>query len=141
MADKSLQSPIAQGMDPGRLYVWVKGLESKVNALLREVTVIKTDVMRKQSQLRTDVKAINDDLLELKREQETAMQKMDLMVKELKQTASSDDLQTMKKYMELWNPLTFVTQRDLERAIDARITLVRNPQEETSEAKLSKKNK
>ena len=137
MAEKSSQPPVASGMDPGRLYVWVKGLESKVNALLREITVIKTDVMKKQSQLRSDAKAMDADLLDLKREQERINQKLDLMVKELKQTASNDDVQTMKKYMELWNPLNFVTQRDLERAVDARLAA----QVPSPEEKPNKKNK
>ncbi|MEK6901551.1 MAG: hypothetical protein AABX37_04365 [Nanoarchaeota archaeon] len=137
MADKSSQPPVASGMDPGRLYVWVKGLESKVNALLREMNVIKTDVMKKQSQLRGDARVMNDDLLELKREQERINQKLDLIIKELKQTAGSDELQTIKRYMELWNPLNFVTQRDLERAIDARLTTIPRPLEDNP----NKKNK
>jgi hypothetical protein len=37
----ALVQPQQQGFDNSRLYMWVKGLESKVNNLIREVDVIK----------------------------------------------------------------------------------------------------
>ena len=107
--------------DTSRLFVWVKGLEGKLNNLLREMNIIKNDAMKKQSQLRFDVKAMNDDLLELKREQEKINQKIDLIIRELKQTAGAEEVLTLKKYLDLWNPLNFVTQRDLDRALDSRL--------------------
>jgi hypothetical protein len=64
---------------------------------------------------------MNDELLELRREQQEMLQKMDLIIKELKQTAGMEQVMVLKKYIDLWNPLNFVTRRDLERAIDARL--------------------
>ena len=106
-----------QTFDPAKLYLWFKALETKVNNLLREVDILKNDFSSKTNQLRRDVKALNEDLLETKREQEQALQKMDLIIKELKKTAGMEEVAVLKKYMEFWNPMSFVTQKDLERVM------------------------
>lgn len=102
------------------MYTWLKALESKVNNLNRELSVLKEGLLKKNIDLRKDIKTLNDELLELRRGHETTLQKMDLMIKELKQTAGVEDVMVIKKYMEYWNPLNFVTQGDLQRAVEAR---------------------
>ena len=115
-----LLSP-ASGFDPAKLYVWVKGLESKVNNLLRETDLVKNDLLRKNQDLRKEVKTLSSDLLELKQAHEKTLTTMDLVIKELKQTAGKEEVMVLQKYMELWNPLNFVTQKDVERAVDTKL--------------------
>ncbi|MEK6950654.1 MAG: hypothetical protein AABX13_02930 [Nanoarchaeota archaeon] len=119
MPVKSAEPPPA--FDAAKLYVWIRALEGKVNNLLREVEVLKNDFTRKQSELRKDVKTVNDDFLELRHQQEGTLQKMDLVVKELRKTAGREEVQVLKKYLELWSPLNFVTQRDVERVVESRL--------------------
>lgn len=103
--------------DMAKMYVWIKSVESKVNNLIREVDLLKNDLINKNTSLKKESKSMNDDLVEVRHEQEKTIQKMDLIIKELKQTAGIEELQTLKKYIEFWNPLHFVTQTDLERAL------------------------
>ncbi len=112
-----------QGFDNSKLYLWVKGLESKANNLRREVDVLKTDFIKRNNKLTQELKTTNSDLLEMKHKQEKSLQKMDLVIKELKQTAGKEELMTIKKYIEFWNPLNFVTQKDLDRAIESKLGL------------------
>lgn len=107
--------------DQARLFVWVKGLEAKMNILLREVDLLKNDLLKKHTDLRREVKTVSEDLLQTRREQEHTLQKMDLIIKELKQTAGMDDVLTLKKYLDLWNPLHFTTQVDVERLIEQKL--------------------
>ncbi|MBI4980138.1 hypothetical protein HZC30_01105 [Candidatus Woesearchaeota archaeon] len=109
------------GMDPAKLYVWVKALESKVNNMLREMDLLKNNLVKKNDEMKKELKAMNDELMEMKSEQQKMSQNMDLIIKELKQTAGIEEVAVLKKYMDLWNPLNFVTQRDLERAVEAKI--------------------
>jgi hypothetical protein len=119
MLVKSAEPPPA--FDAAKLYVWIRALEGKVNNLLREVEVLKNDFTRKQSELGKDVKMVNDDFLELRHQQEGMLQKMDLVVKELRKTAGMEEVQVLKKYLELWSPLNFVTQRDVERMVESKL--------------------
>ena len=67
MAKKqSAPEEATQSFDLAKLYVWVKGLEGKVNNLLREVDMLKNDFMKKQSNLKNDFKTTKEDLLEIK---------------------------------------------------------------------------
>jgi len=118
-------APEQQAFDPARMYVWLKALESKVNNLVREVDVIKNDLVKKQNQIKKDLKTASDDVMELKHSQEQSVQRMDMIIKELKQTAGVEEVMTLRKYVDLWNPMTFVTQRDLERVVDARLALLK----------------
>lgn len=120
---KQGQQPEQAGFDSAKLYLWVKGLEGKVNNLLREIDIIKNDFIKKTNELKKEMKTMNNDLLEFKHEHEKTVEKMDLIVKELKRTAGIEEVQTLKKYLELWNPLNFVTQKDLQRAIDNHLGL------------------
>ena len=115
------EAPSVSGFDNAKLYVWVKGLESKVNNLLREVDVLKNDFIKRANQLNKDFKTISDDMVELRHEQQKMDQKMVLIIKELKQTAGMEEVMTLKKYVEFWNPLNFVTQKDLEKAVESRL--------------------
>jgi len=113
--------PPQQSFDPGMMYVWIKGVESKVNNLIREMNVLKNDFTRKASDLKNEVKVFNEDLLELKREQEKTMQNFNLVVKELKQTAGIEEVITLRKYIEFWNPMNFGTRRDLDRIMETKL--------------------
>ncbi|MBT4935244.1 hypothetical protein HOL21_04700 [Candidatus Woesearchaeota archaeon] len=121
------QQPVQQdsAFDPAKLYVWVKSLEGKVNNLLRELDVLKNDFVRKNLSLTKELKVLSDDVLEFKRSQDQSLQKMDIIIKELKMTAGYEEVQVLKKYVDLWSPMNFVTQRDLERAIDARLHITK----------------
>ena len=59
--------------------------------------------------------------MELRHQQEKMDQKMVLIIKELKQTAGAEEVMTLKKYVEFWNPLNFVTQKDLEKAVEGKL--------------------
>ena len=120
------QQPQEPSFDPAKLYLWVKGLESKVNTLLREVDLLKNNSMKKNDDLKKEVKLLAEELLDVKHEQDRALQKMDLIINELRRTAGIEEVMTLKKYMELWNPLNFVSQRDLERVIDAKIAALQS---------------
>ena len=128
-------SPPEQGYssETAKLYVWLKGLEGKVNNLLREMDLIKNDFIKKQAQLRKEMKGLSDDLTEMKHTQEKMNQKMDLIVKELNTTAGVEDVQVLKKYIEYWNPLNFVTQRDVERIIEAKMAERNHSKEHSKE--------
>ena len=118
MAEKNVPG---ETLDVSKLYVWVKSLESKVNNILREVDVLKNDFIKRNNQQAKEIKMMNEEMLELKREQEKNLQKMDLIIKELKQTAGMEEVAVLKKYVDLWNQMHFVTQRDLERVVEAKL--------------------
>ena len=113
--------PMMPAFDPNTLYIVVKGLESKVNNLLRQIDIFKNDYVKKNTDLKKEVRTLTDELLELKRNQDSTVQKMDLIIKELRQTAGVEEVSVLKRYIDLWNPLHFATLRDVERMVEAKL--------------------
>ncbi len=118
MGKKPETSPHEEAFPVSKLYAWLKGLEVKINKLSREFDLVKNESLRKGAQSKKDLRHINQELLELREQQEKLSQKVDLIIKELKQTAGKEELDVIKKYLEFWNPLNFVTQNDLERLFE-----------------------
>jgi len=110
-----------EGFELSKIYIWIKGVESKLNTLRREFDVLKEDSSKKYDKLTKEIKTTNDDLIELKREREKVNEKIDLIIKELKLTAGKEALDTLKKYIDLWSPMNFVTQRDVERIVEEKL--------------------
>ncbi len=123
----SEKAPVTEpsGYDPAKLYMWIKSLESKVNNLVREMDLLKNSSIKKAEEMKRELKMMNEELLAIKSEQQKTGEKMDLIIKELKQTAGIEELMVLKKYVDLWNPMNFVTQRDLDRALNAKLVLLK----------------
>ena len=111
------KKPAEEGFDSSKIYIWLRGIESKVNNLRRELDIIKNDSAKKKEKVTKEIRTINEDLIELKRDQDKTLEKMDLIIKELKLTAGKEEVMVLKKYLDLWSPLNFVTQRDIDRLI------------------------
>ena len=56
---------------------------------------------------------------------------MDLIIKELKLTAGKEEVLILKKYIDLWNPMNFATQRDVERLVEEKISQLKTEEPET----------
>ena len=119
--DKKATKPAEQEFTTAKLYLWIKSLESKINNLQREVTMLKDGFTKKNNETKKELKTVNEDVIQAKREKEKISEKLDLIVKELKKTAGIEEVMTLKKYLEFWNPMNFVTQADLQRVVETKI--------------------
>ncbi len=107
--------------DLRKLFSWVKSVESKVIILRRELEVIKNDSARRMRELDTEMRSAASEVTGLKRELAKTNEQLALVIKELKLTAGKDELMTIKKYLELWNPIKFTSKEEVERMIESRI--------------------
>lgn len=107
--------------DLRKLFSWVKSVESKVIILRRELEVIKNDSARRMREIDTEMKAAASEVTGLKRELAKTNEQLGLVIKELKLTAGKDELMTIKKYLELWNPIKFTSKEEVERMIENKV--------------------
>ncbi len=125
------ENPAAQQQgDYQHLYSWLRSVETKVTALRREVEIIKGDHAKKIREVDDEIRVLRSDLMEFKHTAEKVQEKIDIIIKELRLTAGKEELEVIKKYLELWNPMKFVTRDDLDRAIDARLSEMKEDAEE-----------
>jgi uncharacterized coiled-coil protein SlyX len=96
-------------------------LESRSTDLDRRIQVTEKNVLNERKRFLTEIKTINSDVIELKKVIEDIKHKMDLVVNDLKNFASKDELAVIKKYVEYWEPLNFVTRDEVEKIINEKL--------------------
>ena len=69
-------------------------------------------------EVRTEVKAISQEFLEVKRLLQDLKEKINMITSELNNSVKEHDFKVVEKYLDLWNPGQFVTREQLKRKIE-----------------------
>ena len=96
----------------------VKILEDKYTNLRRKVQISEENFLTQQKKASDDLKVMQSDLLEVKRDIADVKDKIRLIVKELKLTAKAEDIRVVQKYLDLWEPVQFVTREEAKKMIE-----------------------
>ena len=115
MAEKKPE-PVAKP-DPQyqKVFTLLKALEQKVNNLNREVELIKGEYIRKLSEMKKDLRNVDDQMIDTKATVSKLDQKMGLVIQELKSFADKREMDVLRKYLEYVNPMQFVTQDQFDK--------------------------
>lgn len=95
--------------------------EEKLNNLNKKFEVLEKNMLDNFRSINSDLRSSDSDILEVKREIDGIKQKLDLVIKELRMTAGKDELNTIKRYLDLWNPVKFTTENQVEKIIDEKL--------------------
>jgi len=92
-------------------------LEERNSNLNRKIEVIEANMLRTQKHVDTEIKTINSDVSEIRRQLEALQDKVDLIIRELKTFASRDDMEVLKKYIDMWEPMNFATKSEVQKIV------------------------
>ncbi len=95
----------------------LKTLEERYNGMDRKTEVIENNMLDNFKKLTSELKTVNSEFLEVKRQLAKIEDDMLLIVKELRLSAKKDELDTLKKYIDLWNPVDFVRRREIGKML------------------------
>ena len=95
----------------------VRVLEERNSNIQRKTEVIEDNMINKHKAVSEDIKKINSDIKQLKRDFEEVKDSIKLLVRELGSMAKKEDVDVIQKYIDLWNPINFVTNRELDKAV------------------------
>ncbi|PIY60636.1 hypothetical protein COY95_00740, partial [Candidatus Woesearchaeota archaeon CG_4_10_14_0_8_um_filter_47_5] len=65
----------------------------------------------------TEVETSVAEIQDLKQDFAGFKEKMQLIIKELQTRAKKEDVQVLEKYVNLWEPMNFVTHTDVEKIV------------------------
>ncbi|RMF05573.1 hypothetical protein D6764_04335, partial [Candidatus Woesearchaeota archaeon] len=94
-------------------------LEDRYSNLRRKTQVTDQNMLSNTKRFTNEIREINDSLKEAKKEIYDMKEKMDLFVKELETCAKSEDVRMIENYVNLWNPIKFVTQNEAKSLVKA----------------------
>ena len=92
----------------------VRNVEERLSNLQRQVEVIEQNRLSSTKQSRTDIRAANDEISELKAAVSQLREDVNGILEELKNLARKDDVDVVKKYLDIWEPMHFVQQSEVE---------------------------
>ena len=95
----------------------MRNLEEKYNNLVRRVQVGEQNVLAQNKKIHSELKTINSEITEINRQLEELKDKINFIAKELSTTAKKDEVEVLKKYLNLWEPINFVTQNEVDKLI------------------------
>ena len=93
-------------------------MEEGFSNLRRFMQVNEENIISKNKYYAVELKTITSDVTEIRKEIQELRDKFQLVVRELQTVARKDEVKVLEKYINLWNPVKFVTQNEIEQIIN-----------------------
>lgn len=95
----------------------LKMMEAKYTNIRSRSRVTEQNMLQKNKIFFTEIKTLNLELTEVKKEINELKDRMLSIVKELESFAKRESVDILKKYIDLWNPVNFVTKNDVDAIV------------------------
>ena len=97
----------------------VRILEERYTNMRSKAQLTDQTILSNQKKAMEEIKTINSEIMELRRAQDELKSTIKLIIKELQECMKKEDFLVLKKYIELWEPLNFVTRNELDKTLNS----------------------
>lgn len=101
----------------GSLTARLRIMEERSSNTRRKIQLIEQDILSERKKSVQEFQATIKDMTEIKKEIDLLKSKLVLVIKELKLSAKREDVLVLQKYLNLWEPVHFVTQNEVEKMV------------------------
>ena len=92
-------------------------LEERFGTMQKKEQVTEQNVIRTTRRFDAELKGVTGEFGDIKKEMADISERMKQIVRQLQTTARKEDVDVLKKYLTLWEPVNFVTQNQVERIV------------------------
>ncbi len=96
----------------------VKIGEERYSELRKKLLVVEQNMLSNHKKAMLEVKSLQSDVTEIRRTIQAIEDKMITIIKELRLTARKEEIDVMRKYIDLWDPVKFVSRDQVDKIID-----------------------
>ncbi len=93
-------------------------LEESVTNMRRFFQVTEENAIERNKHFSAEIKTLTSDIGEIRKEIQEIKDKLMLVIKELQTVARKEEVRVLEKYINLWNPVKFVSQNEIESIIN-----------------------
>ena len=93
-------------------------LEEGFTNLRRFFQVTEENIIAKNKHFSAEIKTLTSDVNEVRKEIQEMKDKLILVIRELQSVARKEEVKVLERYINLWNPIKFVTQNEVEQIIN-----------------------
>ncbi len=102
--------------------------EERYGELRKKLLLIEQNMLSNNKKALTEIKSLQTDLIEMKRTMQAVEDRIIMVIKELRLTARKEDIDIMRRYLDLWNPVKFITHDQVEKIIDEKLGQSEEPE-------------
>ncbi|MFP4567433.1 MAG: hypothetical protein ACLFN8_00665 [Candidatus Woesearchaeota archaeon] len=95
----------------------IRILEDRYMNLRRKSQITDQNLIELQKEYFKEKKHMNQELLETKIKLQELIEDLKIMHTELKDTAKQKDITVLNSYLDMWEPIQFVTRAEIEKLI------------------------
>lgn len=96
-------------------------LEEGFTNIRRSLQVAEHNMLSKSKTFSTELRTLTSEIDDIKKEITDIKETILILVKDLEGAAKINEVKVLEKYINLWNPIKFVTQNEVERIIDEKL--------------------
>lgn len=117
--DAAAPSQLSQSI--GEFERRLRALEEKYSNLERRSQVTEENMLSSNRKVKAEIKLGSGEISELKAQMADINEKIKALVRELQGSAKAEDVDVIRKYLNLIEPLGFVTQNEVERIVQQKV--------------------
>ena len=95
--------------------------EERYGELRKKLLLVEQNMLSNQKKAMGEIKSLQTDFMEVKRTIQAVEDRIITIIKELRLTARKEDIDVMKRYLDIWNPVKFITHDQVEKIIDEKL--------------------
>ncbi len=96
----------------------VRVIEEGLNNFRKKFQLSEQNLISNHKNVESEILIINSDIKEMKSEIKSVKSEIIMVIKELKLCAKTDEVKVLEKYINLWEPMNFVTHSELNKIVD-----------------------
>ena len=93
-------------------------MEQGVTNLRRFFQVTEENIIAKNKHFSAEIKTLSSDIIEIRKEMQDLKDKLIMVIRELQTFSRKEEVKVLEKYINLWNPIRFVSQNEVEQIIN-----------------------
>lgn len=93
-------------------------LEERYNLMRSKSQLSEQNMISLEKSINKDFKVLSDELTEMKHSINDLMDKLRLISEELKNLVDKDEFRVLDRYLDMWQPMNFVTHNELARMLE-----------------------
>jgi predicted nucleic acid-binding Zn-ribbon protein len=95
----------------------LRTLEERYSNLQTKTQITEQNILSRHKRVTVELKTMNMDINELKKEMMEIKDRILLLIKEIQTLAKKEEFQVLQKYINLWEPINFVTRNEVNDII------------------------
>jgi hypothetical protein len=108
-------------------------LEERYGNMRKKIQLTDQNIIESERSFGKELRGFGDELLELKRNTNDFSDKILAFDSEMDNVAKKSDTKVIEKYLEMWNPKSFVTRKELREYLKSKNITLAGDSEESDE--------